>query len=201
MKRIIKPVIALALLISLLFAFSSTSVAVPAKSLCYHGLIRYGALTNMGNYSALFNEAVDIWNDGIDSYGSCCPNNVGLLSYGAPDITVSFTSYFDSDVFGRVSLWKAGSDGEGYNLHLDEGVIWEWGFMYVYPSNISNAISSSSVYDSSDLEDCILKSTVHELGHVLGLFHDDTTVMKPGLRANYSPSNSNYADLHSTWCN
>lgn len=187
------------LILILLFQIPSSAATSASKHIT--GLIRYSCSgANLGSYSSTLNSAVSIWNNGINAYAPCCDDNVGLFT-GVSDweVTVSFSStYGDPTVMGRVSLWAYDDDGNARQINSDTARNWYWAFLYVYPSAVNSRLANSS--ENYALSDCILKTTVHEFGHILGLGHDGTTVMKQGLSDDYSVSNSNLLDLHNIWC-
>ena len=203
-KRVKKGAAFLVLVAALVSIIAPAANAAIAPSRFSTGIIYYSCTsTNMGGYGSMLDDAVALWNNGVGGYRRCCARNIELVDNPRQDVTVSFTSpYSDSQVYGRVSLWMLDPDGNGYNLSLGDGLTWEWAFLYVYPSHVSVAVQTLPEYgySTADIDDCVLKTAVHEFGHILGLGHDRETVMVQGLSNMYEPSATNFSDLHTIWC-
>lgn len=197
---------ALVLVVAIILSGTFAANATLAQAIPPTGHVKYYASTvNVGSYSTQLSSAASKWNTAITNYG--CSNNVSLAASSSNNIvTVSYVStYSDISVLGRVSLWATDIYGDGFQMNLEtHSGSWEWAFLYVYPSNISYAISTSDVYSTSDLSNCILATSVHEFGHILGLLHPANTelnsVMQQGLSTNSTPTAYDKSELHAQWC-
>ena len=182
----------------------ANSMATTAPSRFSTGHITYSSnYLNVGNYSGLLSSAVQNWNIQFSQYGYSNCVSLSNVPTGA-NVIVSFTStYNDPSVLGRVSLWAYDVYGNGYQVQLSDGTPWVYGFLYVYPSSIAAEIAQSCDFNTSDLSSCILKTTVHEFGHILGLMHPtdnpQESIMKQGLSCTTTPSAYDMADIAALW--
>jgi len=204
--KIVKRKIAVFIFAALMAVFSITtdSFATIAPATFSTGHITYSSgAYNIGNYSTTLSTAVSSWNNAINANG--CSNNISLTAVTSGDVIVSFTSsYNNTNVLGRVSLYATDIYGDLYSVNLTDATQWESGFLYVYPAHIIAAVNQSNEFDASAVADCIKKTTVHEFGHILGLMHPTdgpaSSVMYQGLSTTFTPSAYDKDQLCLQWC-
>ena len=183
--------------------------ATHAPCLYSSGHLTYCTSSDLiGNYYSTLSSAAYLWNDSRSSY--YCYNNVSLteVAYGTGAVTVDFiTGNPDSTLLGIVYLWFTTPPPlmETYPISLAAFGNWDIAELHIYPYAIANAISSTAGFSSSDLPACMIKSTVHEFGHLLGLAHPESYVsdpsrMRPGLSTSVSPTYYDRYEVHTNWC-
>ena len=177
--------------------------ATIAPCICSHGgHITYKPYTNYGTtYSTALSNAATLWNSAISNAGV---SSFASLSYVASGnyVTAYFTTNSSPNVYGEVKLYGYSNYNGIYELSLTSGEQWNTAKLYVYPSNIQAVVQSEPYLLDTDYPACLLKTTVHEFGHILGLMHPQDqcwSVMFTGVSTSYTPTSYDEADIYSRW--
>ena len=195
-------------MLALIVAVSSL-VIIPARATTapcycsYGGHITYKPYTNYGTtYSTALSNASTLWNLAISNAGV---SSYASLSYAASGnyVTAYFTTNnYEPYVYGKTKFYSYSETYGEYEVSLVGGELWNRAELFVYPSNIQAVVQSEPYLLDTDYPACLLKTTVHEFGHILGLKHPEDpcwSVMFPGVSTSYMPTSYDEADINTRW--